>query len=261
MVPTGKGGGQAPGHVVGGTGRVAPRGDAGLHAVRALQAQCVVRVLALIPTLPPSWQVVQDGVVHKWGEARGAHWERGCPVQGIPLALCLSRCFLLQLSQPPPLLLNYLLPCRRDRRGSEWHLPGRTLAVSQTEVGDEQGEVNTWQSPRPTSFPEAPTAPGPATLPMLQSSAQLAIVHRLASALFLHPEPTQGTEPGQHDSCVALAHKQGLTGQAGYMHHHACWRRQKPMSTQGFKCRAQCKAEARATTAGEKGRGDKVGLS
>lgn len=71
-------------------------------------------MLALLPTLPPRRQVVQDRV-HERGEAQGACQERGCPVQGIPLALSLGRRSLLQLSQPPPLLLNHLLPCRRDR--------------------------------------------------------------------------------------------------------------------------------------------------
>ena len=66
-------------------------------------------MFTLLPTLLPSRQVVQDGVVHDWGEARGA-CQGGCPMQGIPLALSLSCCFLLQLSQSPPLLLNYLLP-------------------------------------------------------------------------------------------------------------------------------------------------------
>lgn len=65
----GWGRGQVPGHVVGGTGGVASCGDAGLHAVRALQAQCVIGVLTLLPTFPPSWQMMQDGVVHEWGEA------------------------------------------------------------------------------------------------------------------------------------------------------------------------------------------------
>lgn len=116
----GWGGDQVPGHVVRGAGRVAPCGDAGLHAVGTLQAQCVIGVLALLPTFPPGWQVVQDRVVHEWGEARGTRWEGGRPVQGIPLALCLGCCFLLQLSQSPPLLLNHLLPCRRDRQELQW---------------------------------------------------------------------------------------------------------------------------------------------
>lgn len=47
-----------PGHVVRGAGRVAPSGDAGLHAVRALQTQRIVGVLTLLPTLPPHRQVV-----------------------------------------------------------------------------------------------------------------------------------------------------------------------------------------------------------
>lgn len=46
----------------------------------------------------------------------------------------------------------------------------------------------------PISFPEAPTAPSPAALPMLQLLAHLAIATSLASALFLYPEPTQGTD-------------------------------------------------------------------
>lgn len=58
-------------------------------------------------------------------EARGPGREGRGPVQGVPLALRLGRRLLLQLSQPPPLLLNHLLPCRSDRQESRWapHLP------------------------------------------------------------------------------------------------------------------------------------------
>ena len=38
-----------PGHVVGGADRVAPRGDAGLHAVGALQAQRMTGLLIPFP--------------------------------------------------------------------------------------------------------------------------------------------------------------------------------------------------------------------
>lgn len=72
-------------------------------------------MLTLLPTFPPGWQVMQDGVVHECGEARGACWEGGHPVQSIPLALSLGCCFLLQLSQSPPLFLNHLLPCRKGK--------------------------------------------------------------------------------------------------------------------------------------------------
>lgn len=57
--------------------------------------------------------VVQDGVMHKRGE--GAR-EGGLPVQGFPLRLSLSGRFLLQLRQPPLLLLDHLLACTAGRR-------------------------------------------------------------------------------------------------------------------------------------------------
>lgn len=227
-------GGQVPGHVVGRAGRVASCGDAGLHAVRALQAQRVIGVLTVLSTLPPSWQVVQDGVVHEGREARGACREGARPTQGVPLALSLSCCFLLQLSQSPPLLLNHLLPYRRDRWESQWatHPSGRTLAPSQTEGRGEQGEFNTGH----------PHEPPPASLkpPQLQVQLPCQCFSRLhiwpqprslASALFLHPEPIQGTDPAhvvpwQHDGQVAPAHNQGLNG-GDICTHPACWGREK----------------------------------
>lgn len=125
-------GGRVPGHVVGGAGGVA-RGGAGLHAVGALQAQRVVGVLALLPALPAR-QVVQDGV-HERREARGPGREGGRPMQGVPLALSLGRGSLLQLSQPPPLLLDHLLPCRRTgghrgRPRGRWRHRGRREGAS-----------------------------------------------------------------------------------------------------------------------------------
>ena len=54
---------------------------------------------------------MQDGVVHERREARGPGGEGRRPMQGVPLALRLRRCFLLQFRQPPPLLLDHLLPC------------------------------------------------------------------------------------------------------------------------------------------------------
>lgn len=67
---------------------------------------------------------------------------------------------------------------------------------SQTEGGGEQGQVNTGQpSPTPASLkPRQLQTSNPARL---QSPAQLATAHSLASAFFLHPEPTQGTKPVQ----------------------------------------------------------------
>lgn len=56
--------------------------------------------------------VVEDGVVHKPGESSG---ERGLPMQGFPLGLRLSSCFLLKLCEPPFLLLNYLPTCATGR--------------------------------------------------------------------------------------------------------------------------------------------------
>lgn len=92
--------------------------------------------------------------MHESGEARGARWEGGCPVQGIPLALCLSCRFLLQLSQSPPLLFNHLLSCRRDRWESQWapH-PAKEQASGSTthRRRGKQGEVNTEQPPLPAA--------------------------------------------------------------------------------------------------------------
>lgn len=56
--------------------------------------------------------VVEDGVVHEPWEGSG---EGGLPMQGFPLGLCLSSCFLLQLCEPPFLLLNHLLTCAMGR--------------------------------------------------------------------------------------------------------------------------------------------------
>lgn len=56
--------------------------------------------------------VVEDGVVHKPGEGSG---EGGLPMQGFPLGLRLGSCFLLQLCQPPLLLLNHLPTCATPR--------------------------------------------------------------------------------------------------------------------------------------------------
>lgn len=85
---------------------------------------------------------------------------------------------------------------------------------SQTEGGGEQGQVNTGQpSPTPASLkPRQLQTSNPARL---QSPAQLATAHSLASAFFLHPEPTQGTKPvqvvpWQLDGQLAPAHNQGL---------------------------------------------------
>lgn len=56
--------------------------------------------------------VVEDGVVHKPGEGSG---ERRLPMQGFPLGLRLSSCFLLKLCKPPFLLFNYLPTCATGR--------------------------------------------------------------------------------------------------------------------------------------------------
>lgn len=122
--------------------------------------------------------MVQDGVVHEWREARGPGG-KGChPVQGIPLALCLSRGLLLQLRQPPPLLLDHLLPCMGGRGMSRWAptQPGRKPAALQTEGGGERGEVTRSSPLAPTRFPKAPAALGPAAL--ASSPAQVATAMR-----------------------------------------------------------------------------------
>lgn len=181
--------GRVPGHVVRRAGRGAARGDAGLHAVRALQAQCVVGVLAILPALPADRQVVQDGVVHERGEAGGARREGGRPVQGIPLALRLGRSLLLQLSQAPPLLLDHLLSCGRDRAVTAGPL-GDTGSI--TEARGEQGEVSTGPTPQPpTSSPKA-TPRQPQVQPPCQRCGRLQAwppPRRLASALPQHPAP------------------------------------------------------------------------
>lgn len=59
-------------------------------------------------------------------------------MQGIPLALGLSGCFLLQLGQSPPLLLNHLMPCRRGSgftEGSSLTGGGKTGASQREEAG------------------------------------------------------------------------------------------------------------------------------
>lgn len=56
--------------------------------------------------------VVEDGVMHKWWEGSR---EGGLPMQRFPLGLSLGSCFLLQLCQPPLLLLNHLLACAMGR--------------------------------------------------------------------------------------------------------------------------------------------------
>lgn len=71
-------------------------------------------MFTLLSTLPAGWQVVQDGMVHECREAGGA-CRKGCrTMQGIPLALSLRCRFLLQFGQSPPLLLNHLVPCKRE---------------------------------------------------------------------------------------------------------------------------------------------------
>ena len=115
-----KGGGGAgmeaePGRVVRRAGGVVPGGDAGVHAVRALQAQGVVGPLAGRRRL-----VVQDGVVEqrRGGAAtrhrRGKGGRRGRQLalraaERLPLALGLGHRPLLQLGQAAPLLLDHLL--------------------------------------------------------------------------------------------------------------------------------------------------------
>lgn len=64
----------------------------------------MVQLLSAAPTAMGT--VVEDGVMHEAGEGGG---EGGLPVQGFPLGLSLGGCFLLQLRQPPLLLLDHLL--------------------------------------------------------------------------------------------------------------------------------------------------------
>lgn len=70
--------------------------------------------------------VVEDGVMHERGEGSG---EGGLPMQGFPLGLSLSSCFLLQLCEPPLLLLDHLLTCATGRRQRQlstlWRARGR----------------------------------------------------------------------------------------------------------------------------------------
>lgn len=166
-------------------------------------------------------------------EARGPGREGRGPVQGVPLALRLGRRLLLQLSQPPPLLLNHLLPCRSDRwesRGAP-HLP-REDAGCITDGGRRRaGTREHGAAPLPpTSFPEAPAAPGPAALATLCHLHNWSQPCSLTSALPLCPEPTRGTEPAQvgprqHNGQVAPAHNHGLNRWAGHMHPPCCWGR------------------------------------
>lgn len=114
-----------PGHVIRRAGRVVPRGHAGVHAVRALQAQGVVGLFSGRRGL-----VVQDGVVNQgWGAHRavaqrravghdrgvGGRWggrghEVGLgAVERLPLALGLHRRSLLELGQAAALLLDHLM--------------------------------------------------------------------------------------------------------------------------------------------------------
>lgn len=69
---------------------------------------------------------------------------------------------------------------------------GGHTGPSQKEGGSEQGEVNTEQI-SPSSFPEAPTAPGQWPCQGFNHLHNWPW-HSLTSALFLHPEPTQGTD-------------------------------------------------------------------
>lgn len=124
-----------PGHVVWRAGRVVPRGHAGVHAVGALQAQRVVRLL-------PGWRrlVVQDGVLHErrgpqravaqrravghdrgvgGRGARGGHEVGLRPVQRLPLALSFSRRSLLELGQTTSLFFDHLLTWRNEEEEEE----------------------------------------------------------------------------------------------------------------------------------------------
>lgn len=121
-----------PEHVVWRAGRVVPSGHAGVHAVWALQAQCVIRLFS-------SWRrlVVQDGVMNqrrvphrtmaqcgavghdggvgrRWGE-RGHEVGLGA-VECLPLALSLCCCSLLELGQTATLLFYHLLTWREVGR-------------------------------------------------------------------------------------------------------------------------------------------------
>lgn len=142
-------------------------------------------------------------------------------MQGIPLALRLGRCFLLQLSQPPPLLLYHLLPCRRDRWESQWvSNPSRRgdtgIATNHHRQREEASRDRLTQgSPLPAPASLKPRQLQTSNPARLQLPAQLATAHSLASAFFLHPEPTQGTKPvqvvpWQLDGQLAPAHNQGL---------------------------------------------------
>lgn len=85
----------------------------------------------------------------------------------------------------------------RSYSGHPTH-PGRTLAASQTEERGEQEEVNTGHSLHPP-----PTSLKPPQLQVQLSCQCFSRLHNwpqpysLASALFLHLRPTQGTEPAQ----------------------------------------------------------------
>lgn len=171
-------------------------------------------MFALLSTLPASWQVMQDRMMHECREARGACWKRCCTMQGIPLALSLCCCLLLQFRQSPPLLLNHLVSCRRDggsHRGLLTHQRREHWSITDRERGGEQEEANT-AAPAPDH--------GPTNCAVVEAS-----VCGLTSGLFLHPEHTQGTRtalamPRQHASQLSPLSAEACTDEQDTCTHH-----------------------------------------
>lgn len=170
-------------------------------------------------------------MVHECGEARGACWKGGCTMQGIPLALSLCRCFLLQLSQPSPLLLDHLVPCRRGGRshsGLPTHQGREHWSITDKREGASRKRL-TQSSPCPHSFHIVPTAPdrGRTNCAVVRAS-----VCSQTSGLFLHPEHTQGTRtalavPRQHASQLLQLSAEVCTDEQGTCTHHVSWGRRK----------------------------------
>lgn len=145
------------------------------------------------------------------------------------------------------------------------HPSRRTLAPSQREGRGEQGKFNTGH----------PHEPPPASLkpPQLQVQLPCQCFSRLhiwpqpcslASALFLHPEPIQGTDPAhvvpwQHDGQVAPAHNQGLN-RWGHMHPPCLLGKGEgrdggsPMSTQGINADSAAAMQSKSSSGSREGR-------
>lgn len=121
-----------PAHVVRRAGRVVPSGHTGVHAIRALQAQGVVRLLpgrrglmvqdgVMNQRRGPQGSVAQRGAVGHDGGVGGRRGGRGHEVrlgavEGLPLALSLGCCSLLELGQTAALLFDHLLTWRGEGR-------------------------------------------------------------------------------------------------------------------------------------------------